>query len=257
MNVMRDELGQVALKVCQNSHQGHLLQVPPMKACLKSRWREATWIDLMFAVDHGGDNVNYDKFDRFIFDRALKKRLGFNDLTGNQAGYAIREARTTEGMLRLVSQNPNALSWLAQYTQNNKRSGLRIFERVVNSGQAYALSKAVEAAKIKLSSRTTATVELVRPDAGINIRQEVKREDFESAIGKDLDQIFETINYTLEDAGITAKDVDQVILTGGSCQIPAFKRRVQAKFRASKISDASVASRVSLGLAAEARRLWA
>ena len=204
-----------------------------------------------------GVAIGGDIFDGFIFDRALKKRLGFNDLTGNQAGYAIREARTTEGMLRLVSQNPNALSWLAQYTQNNKRSGLRIFERVVNSGQAYALSKAVEAAQIKLSSRTTATVELVRPDAGINIRQEVKREDFESAIGKDLDQIFETINYTLEDAGITAKDVDQVILTGGSCQIPAFKRRVQAKFRASKISDASVASRVSLGLAAEARRLWA
>jgi len=35
MNVMRDELGQVALKVCQNSHQGHLLRVPPMEVRMK------------------------------------------------------------------------------------------------------------------------------------------------------------------------------------------------------------------------------
>ena len=91
MNVMRDELGQVALKVCQNSHQGHLLQVPPMKACLKSRWREATWIDLMFAVDHGGDNVNYDKHSQ-TDQPANMLRIWF---TSVGTGFGLRSATKT------------------------------------------------------------------------------------------------------------------------------------------------------------------
>ena len=35
-----------------------------MKASLKSRWREATWIDLMFTVDHADETVNYDKYSQ-------------------------------------------------------------------------------------------------------------------------------------------------------------------------------------------------
>lgn len=35
-----------------------------MKARLKSRWREATWIDLMFTVDHAGEKVNFDKYSQ-------------------------------------------------------------------------------------------------------------------------------------------------------------------------------------------------
>jgi len=61
---LRDELGQEALKACQDIHQGHLLQVPPMKTSLKSRWREAVWIDLIFAVDHAGEKVNYNKYSQ-------------------------------------------------------------------------------------------------------------------------------------------------------------------------------------------------
>jgi hypothetical protein len=38
--------------------------VPPLKARLKSRWREAAWIDLMFTVDHADETVNYDKYSQ-------------------------------------------------------------------------------------------------------------------------------------------------------------------------------------------------
>ena len=145
---------------------------------------------------------------------------------------------------------------LADYVQDRPRSGLRILKRIIDNGQAYALSKAVENAKIKLSNATTATVELFRPDAGINIQEEICRDDFDMSISDDLNQVFEVIDRTLRDAEITSRDVDQVILTGGSCKIPAFRQRVRSKFRSSRISDASVASRVALGLAQEARRLW-
>lgn len=193
-----------------------------------------------------------DEFDGVIFDLALHKRLGMDDL---RWGDSISEARTTSGMLHLV-RDANALDRLAGYVQNKPRSGLRILKRIIDNGQTYALSKAVENAKIKLSNATTATVELFRPDAGINIQEEICRDDFDMSISDDLNQVFEVIDQALKTAEITPRDVGQVILTGGSCKIPAFRQRVRSKFRSSRIIDASVASRVALGLAQEARRLW-
>jgi hypothetical chaperone protein len=200
-----------------------------------------------------GVAVGGDEFDGVVFDLALRKRLGLDNL---RWGDSISEARTTSGMLQLV-RNPNALDRLAGYVQNKPQSGLRILKRIIEHGQVYALSKAVENAKIQLSNATTATVELFRPDAGINLKEEVRRDDFDMSISDDLNQIFEVIDQALKTAEITPREVGQVVLTGGSCKIPAFSRRVHSKFPSSQVREASVASRVALGLALEARRLWA
>jgi hypothetical chaperone protein len=213
----------------------------------RSQPRRATEVLAINGLAVGGD-----RFDSAVFKLALHKRLGFDDLR-----YAdpIEDACTTAGMLHLV-RDANALHRLADYVHKKPRSGLRILQRIMENGQAYSLSKAVEKAKIKLSTTTTTTVELFRPDAGFNIQEEICRDDFDMLISDDLNQVFEVIDRTLRDAEIAPRDVDQVILTGGSCKIPAFRQRVRSKFRSSRISDASVASRVALGLAQEARRLW-
>ncbi len=213
----------------------------------RSRPRRATEVLATNGIAIGGD-----RFDCAVFKLALHRRLGFGDLSYADS---IEDACTTAGMLHLVRE-PNARHRLANYVHNRPRSGLRILKRIIERGQAYALSKAVEKAKIKLSKATTATVELFRPDAGINIQEEICRDDFDESISDDLNQVIEVIDRTLRDAEVSPRDVDQVILTGGSCRIPAFRRRVHSKFRSSRISEVSVASRVALGLAQESRRLW-
>ena len=213
----------------------------------RSRPRRATEVLATNGIAIGGD-----RFDCAVFKLALHRCLGFGDLSYADS---IEDACTTAGMLHLVRE-PNARHRLANYVHNRPRSGLRILKRIIERGQAYALSKAVEKAKIKLSKATTATVELFRPDAGINIQEEICRDDFDESISDDLNQVFEVIDRTLRDAEVSPRDVDQVILTGGSCRIPAFRRRVHSKFRSSRISEVSVASRVALGLAQESRRLW-
>ena len=199
-----------------------------------------------------GIAVGGDRFDCAVFKLALHKRLGFGDL--NYAD-SIEDACTTAGMLHLV-RDTRALDRLAGYVRNKPRSGLRILKRVIENGQAYTLSRAVEKAKIQLSKATMATVELLRPDVGINIHADVRRDDFDMSISDDLNQVFEVIDHALKEAEITPREVDEVILTGGSCKIPAFRRRVRSKFRSSRVNEASVASRVALGLAHESRRLW-
>jgi len=200
-----------------------------------------------------GIAIGGDRFDCAVFKLALHKRLGFGDL--NYADSIEEDACTTAGMLHLV-RDTRALDRLAGYIRNKPRSGLRILKRVIEYGQAYTLSRAVEKAKIQLSKGTTATVELLRPDIGINIHEDVRRDDFDMSISDDLNQVFEVIDHALKEAEITPREVDEVILTGGSCRIPAFRRRVHSKFRSSEVNEASVASRVALGLAHESRRLW-
>ena len=201
---------------------------------------------------HGGD-IGGEEFDGYVFDLALHERLGFDDL---RSGDSIKRARTTAEMLHLV-RDANALNRLAGYIQRNKMSGLRILERIIKNGQGYALSRAVEDAKKKLSRSTTASIGLVRPRWYININENCSRVDFEHKIADDLDQVFEVVDFALEEAGKASREVNHVILTGGSSQIPSFRRRVKSTFRDSKISNENSASRVALGLAEEARRCWA
>ena len=95
-------------------------------------------------------------------------------------------------MLHLV-RDTRALDRLADYIRNKPRSGLRLLKRVIEYGQAYTLSRAVEKAKLQLSRGTTATVELLRPDVGINIHEDVRRDEFDMSISDDLNQVFEVI----------------------------------------------------------------
>ena len=199
-----------------------------------------------------GIAIGGNRFDAAVFELALHERLGFDDL---RYGDSIERVSETADMLNLV-RDKNALHRLAAYILDKPQSGLRILQRIIDNGQAYELSKAVEKAKIELSESTMATVELIRPQAGINIKQEVWRDEFEAKISNDLSDIFEVIDTAFQYAEISPQDVDQVILTGGSSKIPVFRQRVYSKFPSIQISDASVASRVALGLAQEARRLW-
>ncbi len=214
-----------------------------------------------------GVAVGGNRFDGAVFDRALHERLGFDDL---RFADSIRDARTTVGMLWLV-RDWNARGRLMEYAHRNHQSGLRTLRSILEAGQAYALSKAVEDAKCELSKHHNASVELIRPGQEIAINEAVRREDFEESISDDLDQVFEVLDKTLQDADITAQEVRQVVLTGGSCLIPAFRQRIRRKFGADRVRYPSttgvvknpdpgpryvVASRVALGLASEARELW-
>lgn len=201
---------------------------------------------------HGGD-IGGEEFDGYVFDLALRDRLGFADL---RWGDSIEQARTTDGMLHLV-RDANALSRLSGYIQRNRRSGLRILERIVRNGHSFDLSKAVEDAKKKLSRKTTAPISLVRQASLVNINENCSRADFERKIADDVDQVFEVVQIALEDAGMVSSEVDRVILTGGSSQIPSFRKRASSGFRNSRIDLESSASRVSLGLAERARECWA
>lgn len=59
---LRDGLSEAVLDAVRDAHNGNLLRCPEVKASLKNRWRNDTWIDLHFSVDHDGNRLRFEKY---------------------------------------------------------------------------------------------------------------------------------------------------------------------------------------------------
>lgn len=88
--------------------------------------------------------------------------------------------------------------------------------------------QAVEAAKIRLSDEACTTIaeEFIAEKEGrpLNLELEIDRRDYEELIEPLLQKTVECVDASLEDARMTARDVDRVILVGGSSRTPLVHR---------------------------------
>jgi Fe-S protein assembly chaperone HscA len=92
-----------------------------------------------------------------------------------------------------------------------------------------ALRKAAIDAKIKLSAEQSAHFDIELPN-GDRYQREIPRVVFESLIDPVLGRTAGPCKQALADAGITADQIDEVVLVGGSTRIPAVRRLVDDLF---------------------------
>jgi hypothetical chaperone protein len=123
-------------------------------------------------------------------------------------------------------------------------------------GQAWACHKAVEDAKIRLSSQHEARITLRRLPH-LNIDVTVQRSEFEQAIQTELLAVKECIVDTLARAGVEPDQVSYVTRTGGSSRIPAFEATLTSMFGVGSIVDRDAFTTVVTGLAQYAYSEWA
>lgn len=93
------------------------------------------------------------------------------------------------------------------------------------------LKEAAEKAKIDLSNQSVASINLpfltVTSDGPVNVDLELKRSEFESMTAYLVDKTRKPIEDALKEANITASELDEVLLVGGSTRIPAVQDMVQ------------------------------
>jgi len=123
---------------------------------------------------------------------------------------------------------------------------------LVEQRLGHRLAAHVEAAKIALTDAPSAT--LAFEARGVSLRAEVSLADLFLALSDAIERIAGTIGRTIEAAGVGPADIQTLILTGGSTQIPAIMARLRQLFPEAAFVSTDAFGSVGLGLALDARR---
>jgi molecular chaperone DnaK len=115
------------------------------------------------------------------------------------------------------------------------------------------LTEAVERAKVELSSRveTELSVPFVTAteEGPVDLRYTLTRGEFEELTAELVERTIGPTEQAMEDAGVSPRDIDEVLLTGGSTRMPAIRRTVERLAGTEPRRDVNPDEAVALGAA--------
>jgi Fe-S protein assembly chaperone HscA len=123
-----------------------------------------------------------------------------------------------------------------------------------NGEAVQRIRKAVIEAKIALSANDSAKLDVELPD-GKRYQREIPRAMFEQMIKPVIDRTVGPTKQALKDAGLSASDIDEVVLVGGSTRIPLVRQLVKDMFKREPHVDLNPDEVVALGAAVQANIL--
>ncbi len=109
-----------------------------------------------------------------------------------------------------------------------------------------------ERTKIALSAADSAEFALDLPDRGVRYRRTFTRAELEDLLRPFIDRTLDKCRSALRDADLSPKDIDEVVLVGGSTRIPYVRRRVGEFFGRTPHTDLNPDEVVALGAAVQA-----
>jgi len=126
---------------------------------------------------------------------------------------------------------------------------------VRRSGEAVqTVRKAVIEAKIALSSDEQTTLDVDLPD-GKRYQRVITRQQYEQLIRPVVDRTVGPVRQAMKDAGLTAQQIDEAVLVGGSTRIPLVRKLVEDQFERTPHADLNPDEVVALGAAVQANIL--
>jgi Fe-S protein assembly chaperone HscA len=116
-----------------------------------------------------------------------------------------------------------------------------------------AIRKAAIQAKRDLSEHERAEIS-VEPREGLpqGFHRVMRREEFEALIRPIVDRTLGPVRQALSDAGLTPRDIDEVVLVGGSTRVPLVRRLVEDLFNRKPHAELNPDEVVALGAAVQA-----
>ena len=124
--------------------------------------------------------------------------------------------------------------------------GINALVSLVSGNYGLRMFDAVERAKQRLSRRSATMLPFNGP--GFDVRESITRAEFEAIISQDARLIEQSLTETLKQSGLRAEQIDAVIRTGGSSQIPLFEQLLEQKFGPDKVRSSNIFSSVTSGL---------
>lgn len=178
------------------------------------------------ALAYGLDKSDSDK-KIAVFDLGG----GTFDISILELGDGVFEVKSTNGDTHLGGDDfdHKIIDWLADEFMKDEGVDLRQDPMALQR-----LKEAAEKAKIELSSSTSSEINLpyIMPVNGVpkHLVKTLTRAKFEQLCDDLIQATIAPCRQALSDAGMSASDIDEVILVGGSTRIPAVQQIVEKFF---------------------------
>jgi molecular chaperone DnaK len=201
------------------------------------------------ALSYGLDKKGNEKI--LVFDLGG----GTFDVTVLEIGDGVFEVKSTNGDTHLggADIDQRIVTWLAKSFEEENKFDLRKDPQALQR-----LIEASEKAKIELSSALETSISLpfitFDPEtrSPLHLEKKLTRAQFENLVGDLFERCRKPVLKALEDAKLTASQIDEVILVGGSTRIPAVKALVEKLLGKTPNESVNPDEAVALGAAVQA-----
>jgi len=172
-----------------------------------------------------------DKKDHDVKIAVFDLGGGTFDISILELGDGVFEVKSTNGNTHLGGDDfdQKIIDWLADEFKKDENIDLRDDPMALQR-----LKEAAEKAKIELSSSSETEINLpyIMPVNGIpkHLVRKLSKAKFDQLTDALVKATVEPCKLALKDAGMSASDVDEVILVGGSTRMPAIQKMVQDFF---------------------------
>ena len=179
---------------------------------------------------------------------------GTFDVSVLQLGNGIYEVKATSGNNHLGGDDfdNEIVRWMIKHFRTTENVDL-----LKDKMALQRLREAAEKAKVELSTMMSTTINLpfIAADAQgpKHLEIELTRTKFEEMVSALIQATLEPVQRALKDADLQTKDIDRILLVGGSTRIPAVQRAIQDLFSGKEL-DRSVNpdEAVAMGAAVQA-----
>jgi molecular chaperone DnaK len=182
---------------------------------------------------------------------------GTFDVSILEIGDGVFEVKSTNGDTFLGGEDFDSavVEYLAESFKKKENMDLKADKLALQR-----LKEAAEKAKIELSSAQTTEVNLpfitARMEGGsttpLHLVETITRSDLEKMVAKLIERTKEPMKKALADAGLTAKDIDEVVLVGGMTRMPKVREAVKDFFGKEPHTGVNPDEVVAMGAAIQA-----
>ncbi|MBR2281411.1 MAG: molecular chaperone DnaK [Spirochaetales bacterium] len=171
-------------------------------------------------------------------DSSKDEKIAVYDLGGGtfdisilELGDGVFEVKSTNGDTHLGGDNfdQRIIEWMV--SSFKKETGIDLS---TDKMALQRLKEAAEKAKIELSNSTSTDINLPFISADVtgpkHLQMTLSRAQFEQLVDDLIERTKIPCQNALRDAGLTAADIDEVILVGGSTRVPKVQATVKALF---------------------------
>ncbi len=198
----------------------------------------------------GGVDIAGSDFDRTIIEKRMLSHFGYGKVKHHPE------------IMQMIDAVPDWMALPEMGTPINKNIldkaiqakvapvHLKALEHLIYNDLAFTFYNRVEAGKIALSNEGATIISL--EDKDIALWELYTRSQFESDIQHYLVDVEKVLLDTIAKSGLEIKQIDAVVKTGGSSNIPLFTGMLGRLFGAEKVTESSSFSSVVAGLAIKA-----